>query len=216
MHCYLTLVGSKALANTYLAGESSYMANRGNDASGTTAVMCLYDEESGKLFVANCGDSRAVVLRWIGKGSARRLKAIPLTHDHDASDKAEARRIKAAAGEVDEDGYVNGCVQVSRSIGDYAAKYRTDEEGRMSFSTAVSPLPDVMEHQLVSERDEYLILGSDGLFEGSGGEMEWIAEAAEAGLKEGRTPQQLVRQLTSTALKQGSTDNITGVVCRLT
>ena len=37
--------------------------------------------------------------------------------------RRELSRVKAARGEIDDEGYINGQVQVSRSIGDYSAKF---------------------------------------------------------------------------------------------
>jgi serine/threonine protein phosphatase PrpC len=53
--------------------------------------------EGGKLICANVGDSRAV----IGRESASRYKAIPLSIDHKPSLPLEYQRIAKAGGRVE-------------------------------------------------------------------------------------------------------------------
>jgi serine/threonine protein phosphatase PrpC len=79
-----------------------------------------------ELFVANAGDSRAVLCR----GG----RAIALTEDHKPFQDREMERIRKAGGFVTEQGRVNGNLNLSRSIGDLKYKgektTREDEESR--------------------------------------------------------------------------------------
>jgi serine/threonine protein phosphatase PrpC len=59
--------------------------------------------------VANAGDSRCIL--------CRHNAAVPLTEDHKPNNPGEERRIQAAGGFVTE-GRVNGCLNLSRAIGD--------------------------------------------------------------------------------------------------
>lgn len=63
--------------------------------------------------MANAGDSRAVL--------SRQGKAIPLSVDHKPDVEAEAKRIEKAGGQII-NGRINGGVNLTRSIGDYAYK----------------------------------------------------------------------------------------------
>ncbi|XP_030525168.1 protein phosphatase 2C 16 [Rhodamnia argentea] len=111
---------------------------------GSTAVVALVC--SSHIIVANCGDSRAVLLR--GK------EAMPLSVDHKPDTEKEYARIDAAGGKVIQwNGYrVFGVLAMSRSIGDRYLK------------PWIIPQPEVMFVPRARE-DECLILASDGLWD---------------------------------------------------
>lgn len=111
---------------------------------GSTAVVALVC--SSHIIVANCGDSRAVLLR--GK------EAVPLSVDHKPDTEKEYARIDAAGGKVIQwNGYrVFGVLAMSRSIGDRYLK------------PWIIPQPEVMFVPRARE-DECLILASDGLWD---------------------------------------------------
>ena len=81
-----------------------------DDASGSTAVVALFDGGSNKLLVAHCGDSRAVL-------SVSGGCALPLTQDHRLTRPDELARIRSAGGLV-VNHRLNGSLAVSRSFGD--------------------------------------------------------------------------------------------------
>ena len=64
-----------------------------------------------ELFVANVGDSRAVV--------CREGRAIDMSIDHKPEDEIEMNRIKKAGGAITEDGRVNGGLNLSRALGQF-------------------------------------------------------------------------------------------------
>ncbi|KAI6690189.1 hypothetical protein NL676_027017 [Syzygium grande] len=111
---------------------------------GSTAVVALVC--SSHIIVANCGDSRAVLLR--GK------EAMPLSVDHKPDTEKEYARIDAAGGKVIQwKGYrVFGVLAMSRSIGDRYLK------------PWIIPEPEVMFVPRARD-DECLILASDGLWD---------------------------------------------------
>ncbi len=116
-----------------------------DDRSGTTAVVATVDANTNKLFIANTGDSRAIVVR---DG-----KVLLDTKDHKPGEVSEYRRITKAKGSVF---YCGGCFRVnkvlavSRAIGDRDLK------------KWVIPDPDVM--TLGIEENEILVLACDGLW----------------------------------------------------
>lgn len=111
---------------------------------GSTAVVALVC--SSHIIVANCGDSRAVLLR--GK------EAMPLSVDHKPDTEKEYARIDAAGGKVIQwNGYrVFGVLAMSRSIGDRYLKPWIIPEPEVTF------VPRARE-------DECLIVASDGLWD---------------------------------------------------
>ena len=81
----------QALSEAYLKVDDELAAEPGVDAtvSGTTAVTCLIKENH--LWLANSGDSRAIVVR--KKPGTSALEAVDLTIDHKPDSPAEMKRI---------------------------------------------------------------------------------------------------------------------------
>ncbi|VDL74607.1 unnamed protein product [Nippostrongylus brasiliensis] len=79
------------------------------DGTTVTCVLLLNDS----LYVANLGDSKAIVCRAKEEG----FSSIELTVNHNPTMYEERMRIQKAGGTV-RDGRVNGIIEVSRSIGD--------------------------------------------------------------------------------------------------
>ena len=97
----------------------------GITTSGATAVVALLKSEGAerKLFVANVGDSRAVLVCEKSSESdpeptSSGFYARRLTYDHRAEDEEEQQRIKDAGGFIAR-GRVLGILAVSRSFGDH-------------------------------------------------------------------------------------------------
>uniref|UniRef100_A0A183FK16 protein-serine/threonine phosphatase n=1 Tax=Heligmosomoides polygyrus TaxID=6339 RepID=A0A183FK16_HELPZ len=118
--------------------------------SGTTACVCLMNKE--RIVVANAGDSRAVLCR----GGT----AIDLSIDHKPEDDVEKTRIVNAGGFVNEDGRVNGGLNLSRAFGDHSYKKNTELPLRDQMITA---LPDVKVEEL-QPSDEFLVVACDGIW----------------------------------------------------
>lgn len=109
---------------------------------GTTAVVAAI--HGRRVFVANAGDSRGIIVQ---KGG----KVFVMSIDHKPEREDEELRIKRLGGKVLHWGRwrVEGVLAVSRAIGDVALQpYVTCE-------------PEVIEKNISSE-DEYLVLASDG------------------------------------------------------
>ncbi|KAE9417436.1 hypothetical protein Angca_006004, partial [Angiostrongylus cantonensis] len=118
--------------------------------SGTTACVCLMNKQ--RIIVANAGDSRAVLCR----GGI----AVDLSIDHKPEDDIEKTRIVNAGGYVNEDGRVNGGLNLSRAFGDHSYKKNFDLPLRDQMITA---LPDVKVETL-QPSDEFLVLACDGIW----------------------------------------------------
>ncbi|KAJ7393413.1 hypothetical protein OS493_006386 [Desmophyllum pertusum] len=115
---------------------------------GSTAVTALVVDDV--LYVANLGDSRALLCRC---GDNGKTSVVSLSKDHSPSQYEERMRIQKAGGTVRE-GRVLGVLEVSRSIGD----------GRFK-RCGVSCVPDVMRCTL-TDNDRFLLLACDGLWKG--------------------------------------------------
>lgn len=123
----------------------------GKDKSGSTAVCCLASPTH--LFIANCGDSRAVL--------SRSNQAYFSTEDHKPIMPAEKERIQNAGGSVMIE-RVNGSLAVSRALGDYEYK---QVEGKGQCEQLVSPEPEVIVQERDLEKDEFLVLACDGVWD---------------------------------------------------
>ncbi|KAJ8492457.1 hypothetical protein OPV22_014178 [Ensete ventricosum] len=170
---------------------------------GSTAVVAVVGTK--RIVVGNCGDSRAVLSR----GGV----AVPLSFDHKADRPDEMERVEAAGGRViNWDGYrVLGVLATSRSIGDCYLKPFVISE------------PDVTVTER-TEKDEFLILASDGLWDVVSNEAACkIARQCLNGRMarmfpdtvSGCTAAEAAALLAELAISRGSEDNISVVVVEL-
>jgi len=145
------------------------------------------------LYVANAGDSRAVLSR---AGKAQRL-----THDHKPSDEPEKQRIADMKGFIDGDGRVNGLVAITRALGDHHMK------GPGKDFILAEPYTQLIE---INEDDDYLILACDGVW-------DVVEDQAAIELVRGLTGNctAKAKSLVSHAIKAGSTDNVSVIVVQL-
>lgn len=107
-------------------------------------------------------------------------------------------------------GRIGDRLNLSRGLGDHSLK---DNPELPLSQQAISPEPDV--HVLPRNgHEEFLVLGSDGLFDGLTNER--CATLLAEGAGHGASVQALAESLTDEALKRGSTDNITSLVLAFT
>lgn len=108
--------------------------------TGTTASLVVITED-GDIITAHSGDSRIVAI----KGSA----VVYQTWDHNHLRQDETTRIEMAGGKINELGYVNGLLNMTRAIGDY------------QLAGHVIPTPEIGSF----DRDvDFIVLASDGLW----------------------------------------------------
>lgn len=122
----------------------------GDDKSGTTAVCTFISKD--QIYIANCGDSRAVL--------CRNGEPIFATRDHKPILPSEKQRIQNAGGSVMIQ-RVNGSLAVSRALGDY--DYKSSKE-LGQCEQLVSPEPEIF----VQDRDSadaFLVIACDGIWD---------------------------------------------------
>lgn len=90
---------------------SNFGENKVSEGVGCTANVVLITKKS--IIVANAGDSRSVL--------CRAGQAIQLSYDHKPENPLESQRIARAGGMII-NGRVNGGLNLSRSLGDFAYK----------------------------------------------------------------------------------------------
>lgn len=178
-----------AIAETYQSTDQAYLQaenNQHRDAGSTASTAVLVED---RLYVANVGDSRAVVC--IGG------KATPLSNDHKPNRTDERQRIENAGGVVMWSGTwrVGGVLAVSRAFGDRLLKKYVVAD------------PEIQEEN-ITEDVEFLLLASDGLWDVVSN------QDAVTMVKDVQDAEEAAKRLTDEAYKKGSADNITCVVIR--
>jgi protein phosphatase 2C family protein 2/3 len=146
------------------------------------------------MLIANAGDCRAV----LGKQG----KAIELSKDHKPDSSSERLRIEKLGGVV-YDGYLNGQLSVARALGDWHMKRSKGS------SCPLSGEPELTE-MVLSEEDEFLILGCDGLWDVMSSQCAVTMARKELMLH--NDPERCSRELVREALKRNTCDNLTVVI----
>ena len=174
---------NEAIKNGFLKAESDFLNNyaldKNNnmniiDRSGSCAVVIIIVDK--KIYIANVGDSRAVLSLKFGK------EYRVVTEDHKPSNEKEKNRIIQNGGQVyqtqtpintTEDDILNGHIllgpyrvlpgrlSVSRTIGDIEAK-------GIQFGgnpNVVIAYPDIYSYDLEKDDIDFLVLGCDGIYD---------------------------------------------------
>lgn len=200
--------------------DSSYMkiARKNNDNSGSTIVTCTIfgpDPSDGKsrILLGSLGDSRAVLYR-LDPSDPSKTKMVPVGSNpvHKPSQPSEVNRITAEGGRV---GKINGVdrvikqvtpgntigLAVSRAFGDLFMK---------EPKPVISSVPEFNEFVIDFERDQFVVLGSDGVFDfvslAEIGALVASADRTQTGL------QGAADEIAILAKTKGSTDDRTCVI----
>ncbi|KDO34813.1 hypothetical protein SPRG_00874 [Saprolegnia parasitica CBS 223.65] len=144
----------KALDRTFLQLDADHRQLKqiasGEDHSGCTAIAAFVTHTH--IIVANSGDSRSVL--------ATDGSVVPMSYDHKPNNETERRRIENAGGSV-RNNRVNGDLAVSRALGDFVYKQRSDLKAE---EQQVSAEPDI-KIEVRNKENEFLILACDGIWD---------------------------------------------------
>ncbi|PYH95070.1 protein serine/threonine phosphatase 2C [Aspergillus ellipticus CBS 707.79] len=173
--------------------------------AGSCALLALYNPADSTLYVANTGDSRAV----LGTPAESGYDTVALSDDHTASNEAEVARVQALHPDQkddlitkrDGDCHRYAGIAVTRAFGD--ARWNWPEEAMTKWEKEFSgkPAPGVVKEPPYLEATpevksytlkggEFLVLASDGLWNhlSSEGVVEgvgkWISAVKEGKLAE--------------------------------
>lgn len=131
-----------ALANTFKQLDRIFLSqNSSND--GSTANVLFYNRKTNTFYLANTGDSRAILYR--KNGVVDRI-----SEDHKPDDPEEKMRIESKGGFV-QYGRVNGNLAMSRSFGD------------KNLKQIITAEPDI--YRFPNTNVKYIVQASDGLFD---------------------------------------------------
>jgi len=155
-----------AMVRGFVGTAAKLKGVRDVDATESGAAVAVCMKRGKDLYVANVGDTRAVMACLDERGKAH---GQALTRDHTAAHPQEAGRVRASGGEVAPillpgAGYagpprvwrraqVQGGLSVTRAIGDTALN-----------SVGVTPEPEVSKHR-VRPCDRMVMLASDGCWD---------------------------------------------------
>ncbi|KAI5076113.1 hypothetical protein GOP47_0008178 [Adiantum capillus-veneris] len=178
-------------------------------STAATAVLLPFSDGKQQLIAANVGDARVVLSR----GS----KALQLSFDHKPNVEAERKRIEAKnptprkplVVNVEGTWRVGGLLALSRAFGDAYLKDWSDgkvDGARGGFGLNAEPTVAV---ETLSSDDDFLILGTDGLFEKLPNQeiVDFCRNARATSSAES-----IAKQLIQLAQKRGVTDDISAVV----
>lgn len=179
----------RSISKSYEATDEAILSHSPDlGRGGSTAVTAILINGQ-KLWVANVGDSRAV----LAKGE----EVIQMTTDHEpdrerGSIETRGGFVSNMPGDVPR---VNGQLAVSRAFGDKSLKSHLRSD------------PDIKQEDIDSKTD-LLILASDGLWK------VMCNEDAINLVRKVKDPQAAAKQLTAEALNRDSKDDISCVVVR--
>jgi len=131
----------KSLLNTTKQLHLGILKNK--IQSGSTFNVIVVNRMTNHFFIANVGDSRAIVC-------FKNNKIKQITRDHKPENKKESRMIKRKGGFI-ANGRANGILAMSRSIGD------------IRLSKYISQTPDIFEGNIMNIN--FIIQASDGLYD---------------------------------------------------
>lgn len=173
--------------------EQAAASGPSGDSSGTTVVMLFI--RGDELYVANLGDSRAVL--------SHRGVAVDLSEDQKPTLTKEQKRIEQEGGTV-KYGYLNGDLGVSRAIGDFDHSAGCKPPG-------LSPTPEITRRRLLHD-DEFVVLACDGLWDVM--QSQDVVKSVRSDLIKDGNPQQAADRIVQAAIgpPKYSDDNTTAVV----
>lgn len=177
------------------------------DNSGSCAICALVLQNH--IFLANVGDSRAIISYGNGKITAQ------VSIDHKPDEENEKNRIQKAGGVIVRTGALQvarvmpGRLSVSRSFGDLNAKIK--KLGGKPGVVVASP--DVFRVKLTDNLD-FLVLASDGIFDVLRNDevAEVVLVALRACGNSHERAGKAARDVVERALEKRTSDNVTCVV----
>ncbi|KAG5449908.1 Protein phosphatase 1A [Clonorchis sinensis] len=189
----------RGVVNGFLTFDRELAFEDRDEKSGSTAVIAFITPTH--IIMANCGDSRAMLVR--------EDKPFLATEDHKPYLPIERKRISDAGGQVMLS-RVNGSLAVSRSLGDFEYK---QVYSRGATEQLVSPEPDVFVVERKPDRDQVLILACDGIWDVF--ENDALATYVLQRLRCVPNLDEVCQEILDTSLHKGSKDNMSVLLIAL-
>ena len=167
--------------------------------TGTTSLLSVVTPQ--EVYIANCGDSRAILFDDNGT-------LLGNTIDHKPDATLEAHRIMEAGGIVFMN-RVNGMIGVSRAFGDFGEGLKIKNKQYLGIKGPMTPLAD----SYTFPHRGYLLMACDGLWDVMTSEevAKWVSERLPT-----NNLSDINRELIRMAIiEKGSTDNVTIMLIKL-
>ena len=204
----------QALLEGFQKAEDEFLnwARENSDNSGSCVLVVMI--LGGKCYVANTGDSRAIV------SSHQGGKTVRITKDHKPDDPLEQERIIQAGGTVVTHNYpvmnsagVRTGLNVSRIIPGNIAISRTIGDIEIKNAGVIIHTPDIKSFRLTEDFD-FIVLASDGIYDKLNDKdvTEYIWKAFE---RENNCKDRIcsaVEDVMKYALIRGSEDNVSVIL----
>ncbi|GMM28436.1 type 2C protein phosphatase [Martiniozyma asiatica (nom. inval.)] len=187
----------QALKDAFLAMDVEITEDEAlqRDPSGCAATSVIITKDA--IYCGNAGDSRTILsINGVCK---------PLSFDHKPTNEGEKTRIVNSGGFVDM-GRVNGNLALSRGIGDFEFKNNPQLPPE---EQAVTALPDVLEHPLDTNSDEFIVLACDGIWDCLTSQQ--VVDFVRRYIKEGKTLIEICNLMMNTCL--APTSGGSGIGC---
>lgn len=139
-----------AMFRSFAQVDREFLYSFQGSTAGSTANVMLFDGTDHMCYIANTGDTRAILSRDQGK------EVYDLSYDRKATDPEEIARIARCGGFV-EKGRVLGSLAVSRALGDAILKLD-------SYESVLICDPEITGF-FISQRDDFIVIASDGLWD---------------------------------------------------
>jgi serine/threonine protein phosphatase PrpC len=203
LHAGLHVEGSRTeedcvIKQAFLDTDRRFLSLFPRDTSGSTALALMVwtrNESILRAVVANAGDCRLVV----ACKSESKYIAQRITKDHNCDQDSERERIINLGGNLVRDKRgnfrVDGFIKVTRAFGNSGTK------------RYVFPEPEISPVSLVMGVHDFLVVGSDGLFDNMT-DQEVIQTVLDTAKQAGLS----AKRLGSEAIARGVTDNVTALV----
>lgn len=155
----LALNPKQALVDAFEETDNKLRRSEVNSHSSGTSVVSVYMLDN-KLWIANAGDSRAVM----GKMKGGKVVAEDLTWDQKPDSKGEIDRIQEMGGVVTPPEDVGLSARVWTRNGRYGLSMARSIGDHLLAKNGVICTPEVEERE-ITEDDEFIILATDGIWE---------------------------------------------------
>ena len=216
----------KAIEYSFNKIEEDFYLHNDKSESGSCALICLFIDDM--CYIANCGDSRAILSNNNGK------KYRILTNDHNLNNENEKKRIENngsliyqekiplnqyIVNEKNNVNFINnnniyllgpyrinpGGLSITRSIGDFSSKILSYG----GIPNTVISTPEIISYK-INHNCDFIIMGSDGIFNVLKN-MEIVNIICE--IKDNKKEYLKSADLiVKNALKRNSTDNLSCIV----
>jgi serine/threonine protein phosphatase PrpC len=186
----------KAIKESFIKLDADYKGYHGTTA---TAAIVL----NGKIWVANVGDARTILVNKEGEATQASEDAKPSMDKYKKSIEKLGGYVENCFGIF----RVNGILAVARAIGDKTILGKDDK------TCCISPNPKITCYSLDDFKGGHLVMACDGLYDVSTTNEVGQAINEMVGRKE--SVESMSRKLVYHAIEKGSGDNVSAIVVQL-